>query len=198
MSTADPSPRPRGKEHTRQSLILSALELLSAQSFDSLSLRQVTRQAGITPTAFYRHFDGMAQLGLVLVDESFRSWRSVLGQHPGDGDALARLLAVIVLGLHRDGAHFQFIVRERDGGVRELRRAIRGELQLFADQLSLDLAAWPGVEADDRRLVAGMITEAVIRMVADLLEAGPDEEIAIVDRISRQLRLISLGLGAAE
>ena len=37
----------------------------------------------------------------------------------------------------------RFIARERYGGVRRIRRAIRRELQLFADELALDLAVFP-------------------------------------------------------
>jgi hypothetical protein len=55
----------------------------------------------------------------------------------------------------------------------------------------------PGVDrwsTDDRRMLAGLITETIIRMVAELLEVGPDEEVEIVDRTKHQLRLISLGV----
>jgi AcrR family transcriptional regulator len=39
------------------------------RSFVSISLREVTREAGVVPTAFYRHFKDMDELGLALVDE---------------------------------------------------------------------------------------------------------------------------------
>ena len=38
----------------------------------------MTREAGIVPAAFYRHFESMEALGLVLIDESFRSLRDTL------------------------------------------------------------------------------------------------------------------------
>jgi len=47
---------------------------------------------------------------------------------------------------------------------------------------------------EDRRMLANMITETIIRMVGELLEYGPDEEIDIVRRTKRQLRLITLGV----
>ena len=128
MTKSDSPSRLQSKEHTRQGLIRAALKLLSHSSFDSLSLRQVTRQAGITPTAFYRHFDDMEELGLVLVEESFLSLGAMLkdarAQSPFDGDTIERSLAVVLLHLHNHTAHFRFIARERYGGVRRLRRAI--------------------------------------------------------------------------
>jgi AcrR family transcriptional regulator len=203
MTKRHSSTRLESKELTRQALIRSALKLLSQNSFDSLSLREVTREAGISPTAFYRHFDDMEELGLVLVEASFVSLGAMLKdartQTPFDGDTIKRSLAVVVLHMHNHTAHFRFIARERYGGVRRLRRAINRELQLFADELAIDLVAMPGVDrwsADDRRMLAGVITETIIRMVSELLEIGPDEEQDIVERTKRQLRLISLGVPA--
>jgi AcrR family transcriptional regulator len=201
MATRHSSTRHQAKELTRQALVRAALKLLSQNSFDSLSLREVTREAGITPTAFYRHFDDMEELGLVLVEESFQSLGEMLKDARSrpimESEVITRSLAVVVLHLHHHTAHFRFIARERYGGVRRLRRAINRELQLFADELAIDLVAMPGVDrwsTDDRRMLAGLITETIIRMVAELLEVGPDEEVEIVDRTKRQLRLISLGV----
>jgi AcrR family transcriptional regulator len=202
--TTRPSPtRLAGKELTRQALVRAALKLLSDNSFDSLSLREVTREAGITPTAFYRHYDDMEELGLVLVEESFQSLGDMVkdarAQSPFDEDTITRTLEVVVRHMHDHTAHFRFIARERYGGVRRLRRAINSALQQFADELAIDLVVVPGVDhwtTDDRRMLAGVITETIIRMVAELLEVGPDEEQAIVARTARQLRLISLGVPA--
>jgi AcrR family transcriptional regulator len=201
MTTRVSASRLESKELTRRALVRAALKLLSQNSFDSLSLREVTREAGITPTAFYRHFDDMEELGLVLVEESFQSLGAMLkdarSQSPFDRGTIERSLSVVVLHMHNHPAHFRFIARERYGGVRRLRRAINRELQLFADELAIDLVAMPGVDnwsTDDRRMLAGLITETIIRMVAELLEVGPEEEHEIVERTKRGLRLISLGV----
>src|ERR1700704_3569846 len=70
--------RQERKEATRRAIVAAALRLLDERSFSALSLREVTRQAGIVPAAFYRHFDSMEALGLVLIDESFRMLRDML------------------------------------------------------------------------------------------------------------------------
>src|SRR5580700_2398992 len=196
MTKRHTSTRLESKELTRQALVRAALKLLSHNSFDSLSLREVTREAGISPTAFYRHFDDMEELGLVLVEESFGSLGEMLRdarRQSFSGDTIKRSLAVVVMHMHNHTPHFRFIARERYGGVRRLRRAINRELQLFADELAVDLVAMPGVDAwstEDRRLLAGLITETIIQMVAELLETGIDEEPAIVLRTTKQLRLV--------
>jgi AcrR family transcriptional regulator len=203
MTTRHPSTRLAGKELTRQALAGAALKLLADNSFDSLSLREVTRAAGITPTAFYRHYDGMEELGLSLVEESFAALGAMLKEARSeasfDEDAIRRSLAVVVRHLNDRTAHFRFIARERYGGMRRVRRAINQELQLFTDELAMDLVVVPGVDhwtAADRRILAGVIAEAIIGMVAELLEAAPGEEQGIIDRTERLLRLISLGVPA--
>jgi AcrR family transcriptional regulator len=62
--------RKQQKEETRQRLMsAAAAELASGRSFDTLSLREVAKLAGIAPTSFYRHFQDMEALGLALIAE---------------------------------------------------------------------------------------------------------------------------------
>jgi AcrR family transcriptional regulator len=195
-----PSTRRESKELTRQALLRAALKLLSRNSYDSISLREVTREAGITPTAFYRHFDDMEELGLELVEQSFGSLRQMLRTARADpnmfDDAIRRSVATVVQHVRDNAGHMRFIARERNGGVRRLRRAINRELQLFADELSIDLAAFPVIgdwPTDDRRMFAGFIVETMVTISAELLDASPGEEDAIADRAVKQLRLLTLG-----
>jgi AcrR family transcriptional regulator len=62
--------RKQQKEETRQRLMNAAAEQLAlGRSFDTLSLREVAKLAGIAPTSFYRHFHDMEGLGLALIEE---------------------------------------------------------------------------------------------------------------------------------
>ena len=62
--------RKQQKEETRQKLMDAATAALaSGHSFDTLSLREVAKLAGIAPTSFYRHFHDMEGLGLALIEE---------------------------------------------------------------------------------------------------------------------------------
>src|SRR5436190_24296336 len=66
------------KEQTRRAILDAVLRLCEDSSLVALSLRQVAKEVGIVPTAFYRHFDSIESLGLALVDESFVSLRAIL------------------------------------------------------------------------------------------------------------------------
>ncbi|MGS7457649.1 TetR family transcriptional regulator, partial [Mycobacterium tuberculosis] len=63
--------RDERKQQTRHALMEAALAMVAAgRSFPSLSLREVTRDAGVVPASFYRHFRDMDELGLALVDDT--------------------------------------------------------------------------------------------------------------------------------
>lgn len=193
--------RRESKELTRQALLRAALKLLSKNSFDSISLREVTREAGISPTAFYRHFDDMEELGLILVEDSFRSLKEMLRVARADpsmfNDAIRRSINVLANHVRENEGHMRFIARERHGGVRRLRRAIRRELELFGDEFENDMAQFPILRdwsEPDRRMFAGIVVEQMVSMAAELIEASPDEEMAITVQTERQLRMVFVGV----
>src|SRR2546423_726869 len=78
LAGAAPAPGRERKQPPGAPLFDSALALLENESFSSLSLRGVARGAGVAPTAFYRHFASMEELGLALIDDSFRTLREMI------------------------------------------------------------------------------------------------------------------------
>jgi AcrR family transcriptional regulator len=202
--TPEIATRQERKQRTRQALLDAALELLEEQSFSSLSLRQVTRAAGVVPTAFYRHFDDMEELGLALIDESFRTLREMIRAaraDPRTNDHMIRnSVELLVRYVHEHDTHFRFIARERFGGVAALRQAIRVEIRLFASDLATDLARLPYLDrwsTEDLQLLAGLMVNAMVSTAEAILDAPPKDpsaEAEIVTIAGRQLRMITLGV----
>jgi AcrR family transcriptional regulator len=196
--------RQQSKQRTRQALLDAALELLEGQSFSSLGLRQVTRAAGIVPTAFYRHFDDMEELGLVLIDESFRTLRAMIRSARADPrteeHVIRNSVEILVSYVHEHDTHFRFIARERFGGVAALRHAIRSEIRLFAGDLATDLARFPYLDrwtTEDLQLLAGLMVNAMVSTAEAILDAPPKDptaEAEIIATAGRQLRMITLGV----
>jgi AcrR family transcriptional regulator len=194
--------RQERKQRTRQALLDAALRLLADRSLASLSLREVARKVGIVPTAFYRHFASMDDLGVVLVEECLRSLRTTVRdarRQPAD-EAIRGTVAVLVRQVRASEPHFRFLVRERYGGVPAVRRAIAAELRLIATELAVDLGRFPdlaGCDGDDLRMAADLMVAAMLNIVLALLEVDPhhtEDEHEVVVVAEKQLQLVALGL----
>lgn len=192
------------KQQTRQALLDAALTLLETRGFEALSLREVARRAGIVPTAFYRHFSSLHELGLALVAESFESLRAMLraarrdlGSHADVIDASVDVLATHVR-LHR--SHFRFVARELHSGVPELRRAIRAEIDLLVRELATDLARFDALRdwtGEDLRMLAELLVNSMVHTAEAILDAPADQpraEARITRTARDQLRLILVGV----
>ncbi|MDI3423205.1 TetR family transcriptional regulator [Streptomyces luteolus] len=198
-----PGTRQAQKLRTRQALMSASLELLEQQSLSSLGLREVTRAVGISPAGFYRHFCGIPDLGVALVEETLGSLRALTAAilaETGDTERrIARTVELIARHVAEQPAYFRFLVRERTGGVAPVRRAIATQLDLFSEELTEVLAAETelrGWQPEDLRMLAGMYVDQMVMTAAALLEAGPDatEETARITRATRRrLRLINVG-----
>lgn len=82
MSIEKTTNREQKKRQTRQAFFNAVLDLcMSGQGYSSISLRQVTREVGVVPTAFYRHFDDMESLGKALVEDELGGALATLREH---------------------------------------------------------------------------------------------------------------------
>ena len=188
------------KERTRRAILDAALELCEDSSLVALSLRQVAKQVGIVPTAFYRHFDSIESLGLALVDESLGSLRAMLRDvrrgDPGFEDVVDRSVEVLVEHVHAQRQHFAFIARERAAGPPGVRIEIRRQIELFERELATDLDRLPGTDpwsADDLRILSNLIVTAMVATAETLLSAGDAAEEQIVHPARTQLRMVLVG-----
>ena len=196
-----PESRQDRKERTRRAILDTALQLLETESLGSLSLRQLTKAVGIVPTAFYRHFATLDELGLALVDESFATLRSMIREvrqdAPAPEELIDRSVDVLTSQLTAHEVHFRFIARERYGGVTPVREAIGHELSLFERELATDLARMPGLEkwgGEDLRLLAGLFVNLMVSSAAELVGARPGVRKGIEETLRRQARMVVVGV----
>ncbi|NDJ91509.1 TetR family transcriptional regulator [Mycolicibacter kumamotonensis] len=192
--------REERKEATRRAIISAALTLLAERSFSALSLREVTRAANIVPAAFYRHFESMDALGLVLIDESFRALRETLRDARSGGVDPNRIIEssveVLISSVAARPEYWRFINRERFSGMTVLRYAIRTEIRLITSELATDLARFPalsGWSTEDLNILAGLFVNAMT-VNAEAIEEAPDAEtLAEIKHVAvKQLRMIAL------
>jgi AcrR family transcriptional regulator len=199
---AHPATRAERKERTRRQILDAALELSARSTFAALSLRQVAREVGVVPTAFYRHFDSVEALGLELVEESFASLREMMRDirqgDPSLADVVDRSVWILVDHVHQRREHFLFIARERTAGPAAVREAIRHQIELFERELAADLARLPGADGwsvDDLAVLSHLIVTAMVATTEAVLAADgdPAAEGASVERARSQLRMVLVG-----
>lgn len=199
---AETESRTDRKERTRRALLDTALALTSGSSLVALSLRQVAKEVGIVPTAFYRHFESLEDLGLALVDESFVSLRAMLQEvrRPEATSSVIEIAdrSVDVLAEHvdRHQAHFAFIARERAAGPAAVRAAIRHEIQLTERELAADLARLPAARAysaEDLQTLSGLIVGAMVDTAERFVSARADQQPRLVAEARTRLRMVLIG-----
>ncbi|MEV5612134.1 TetR family transcriptional regulator [Streptomyces sp. NPDC052225] len=188
------------KQKTRQALLDAALELLEEQSLSSLGLREVTRAVGVAPTAFYRHFDSTADLGVALVEEALGSLHGVIRETlaaTGDSEErIARAVELIVRHVDAYPAHVRFIARERHGGVQRVREAIGAQLGQFTEEVRDALALDPesaGWSTDDLLMLARLYVDHMVMTASEFLVTADRDRDRMRDLAERQMRLVSLG-----
>jgi AcrR family transcriptional regulator len=193
------------REHTRRALLDAALEQIDeGTSFGALSLRSVARAAGVVPTAFYRYFASMDELGLALVDESFGALRAMLRDAREGGlppqRIIHRSVEILVEHVRAHRLHFTFVARVRSSANGVLRHAVRTEIRLLTSELATDLARFPVLRewtTEDLQMLAGVLVNTMIAIVESILELPPSalegDDAAPLRDISRiaekQLRL---------
>jgi TetR/AcrR family transcriptional regulator, fatty acid biosynthesis regulator len=197
--------RDERKLQTRKALIDAALELArQGGSLASISLREVARAAGVVPTAFYRHFRDMDELGLALVDDVCLRLRQVIREARASAQG-ARDVAIqssvrgfVAYVLANEHA-FEFLIRERFGARRVVRQAVAREIRYHTDELASDLRAalpFSAMPGDDVEMIADLVVHTVLNLSADLLELPDGQRVRaheLTARAIKQLRLIFLG-----
>lgn len=192
------------KQRTRTALMEAALRLMSGgRSYTSLSLREITREAGVVPTSFYRHFNDLDELGLALVEETGLTLRRLLREARRAGVPPVRIIAHSVQ-IYREFVrehrlHLLFMAGERWGGSPLIRRSIRYETQHFATEMAQDLrelSLLPGLSMATLQMVCGLVVNTMLNAASDYLDLPADQpqaEDELTETFVRQLRVIFLG-----
>lgn len=189
---------------TRQSLMNAALQWVEeGQHISSLSIREVAKRAGVVPTAFYRHFNDVEDLALNLVDELSKVLRQLMRevrqQRTDPRSLIQDSLSQYCDYVFRHRVFFVFLSQSMTGGTPNVRRAIRSELQYFANELALDLRRLNLLGQLSQDMLDN-VTLLTINTVAsstmellDLPSQQGAELLQFQQRLRRQLQLVFLG-----
>ena len=185
---------------TRDKLMAAALSLVGkGRHFASLGIREVTREAGIVPTSFYRHFRNMDDLGLQLVDELGLVLRKMMREARANvlqaDKLMAESVAIFISHVEANRSYFFFMAQGLAGESQAVQEGIRSEMRFFASELANDLRRMRLVDhLSDRDLE--MTCDLVVRSVAfsltDLLGVSPEDRSQIEQVKSRTTRFLQL------
>ncbi len=144
------SSRETKKLQTRHAFFNAVLDLcITGHSFSAISLRQITREVGVVPTAFYRHFDDMESLGKALVLEELGGTLSALrdglqiGRTRSYERQIAKSIQMFLQTVSAQPRYWQFLVSERFGGSESVRLAVSELMKMHVQILAEDLALQP-------------------------------------------------------
>ncbi|TVP60685.1 MAG: TetR family transcriptional regulator [Halomonadaceae bacterium] len=196
--------RRRKRGETRGQLMEAALTLVGkGRHFASLGIREVTREAGVVPTSFYRHFRNMDDLGLQLVDELGLVMRKLMRESRQQAPFADKLIQdsvnLFVDHVLNNRNFFTFMAQGLAGESRAVRDGISGEMRFMAHEMMLDFRRMKMAEhLSDSDLYR--VCELVIRTVAfslnDILGTSADDEHqlnTIREREIQHVKMIMLG-----
>lgn len=193
--------RQEQKLKTRQAIIDAALELSKDKGFPALSLREVTRQAGIAPATFYRHFVDMEDLGLALVDQVGLILRQLMRQARHRVKVKGSVITTSVETFMEFVESYPNLIRllktDIVSGPRPFRLAIQRETRRFAEELEDDFKRDQALNLRPPLAhlteVAEMMVLLVFNQGVEALEMNAAERKLLSEKIVRELRLIIAG-----
>lgn len=203
-TSKDTLTRTERKDLTRNSLTQAALQLMGeGRSFTSLGIREIAREAGMVPNAFYRHFRNTDDLGLALVEEVGVTLRRLLREarqsDAAELDMVRRSVKVYHDYVLQNRLLFLFISSERSGGSRILRMAIRNDVTHFSNEMAQDLrrlGVYKDMPTATLQLVCNLLVNTMLAAATEILDLPSDHPLLegeMIDNYVQQLQMVLVG-----
>ena len=162
--------RERKKLAARKALTDAALALFEQKGFDSTTVNEIARRAGMSPRTFFRYFETKEDVVFQDAPAQLESLRALLRERPSEEPPNAALREALlsfsdVLEEQREELHLRTLLAREARSLAE-RAAI--ELQNWRLALAEELERRPGdLDAASCRLLAGVgveiLTLAIVR-----------------------------------
>lgn len=168
----------------RNDLFQATLRLIRpGVSISSLSLREITREADISPNSFYRHFKDTDELAIALIERAGESLRTIIRearlQAIQSHSVVRSSVEVFIQQLHSDEGHLSLLLRESYTGSKQYQQAVEIQLEYFIQELQEDLNQLEQLEKKQNlphaHIVARAITQLVFHMGARIINVQNSE-----------------------
>ncbi len=199
-----PPKRTVGRKATisREDIMDATLRLVGPhRSISTLSLREITREAGIAPNSFYRHFKSTEELAICIIELAGSTLRTVVGearfvtQELNQG-VVRKSVETFIEQLYADGHYLPILLREGVVGSDQYKEAVRQQLNFFEQELTEDLIAFgerhpvPPLKPE---LIARAITRLVFAMGADALEMPKEQHPQLIEELVIMIKMLIAG-----
>lgn len=196
--------REEQKRRTRRAILDAALELSAQKGFSGVSLREVAAGAGIAAPSIYRHFAGLEDLGLALVDEIGLLLRKLIRDarsrvYSGEASVTRASIETFMEYIGENGNLFRLLLGEASGSYPAFRTAIQKEVSRFVDDLGDDLhraSKVGGRPVANIPVTAEAMTVLTFGMGAQAIDCTEEQRRELTERIITQVRLIMRGAEA--
>lgn len=159
-------------------LMRATLDLAEAHGFSGLGLREISREAGIAPTSFYRHFADVEELGLGIIERLVGPMLTGIAQAAeaasADGhDPVELVIDGLLEAAVSDPALVRFVLAQHAGSHPPFRRELRAQFETLVAVLRPCLPEG-APELAPLAVLAGMLLGC-----DQLLDAEPEERGAL-------------------
>ena len=191
--------------HGRKRLIDAALSLsYHKRSFSSLGIREISREAGLSAPAFYRHFEDLADLGTAVIQEvedsvlaAFREVRKST-EAEAELDIRPMLIRRFFEWAAENPMHIVVGASEAFGSLEKMRAGLKSTIMNVAKDIVTDRrisALLPDLPEKHLNELMYTIAQNIFFMAVDYVEQ-PDDRPAVFDKALRTVDVIFLGAHA--
>ncbi len=205
-SAVQPSRIPQGRKAviSSEELIAAALKLVGPhRSISTLSLREISREAGIAPNSFYRHFRDIDELAIALIELAGTSLRKILSEarqrSTTERSVVQMSIEVFMDQLSIGDGFLPILLREGRAGSTAFKQAVERQLCFFEDELLHDLVRFAsiwGYTLHEPALAARAITRLVFAMASATMDLPKVEQQQKMFETVTMIRMILTGAQA--
>ncbi|MCQ8897490.1 TetR family transcriptional regulator [Limnobacter humi] len=196
---------PSASTHGRQRLIDAALNLsYHKRSFSSLGIREITREAGLSAPAFYRHFEDLADLGQAVIREveqaviqAFTEVRLATAKE-ADLDIRPMLLKRFFDWAVDNPKPIVIGASEAFGALEKMRLGLKKTLRTISQDICADSRIsrlLPGLPEEEMMEVLEVLAQNMLFMAVDYVEQ-PENRQAIFEKALRIVGVLFAGAHA--
>lgn len=187
---------------SKEDIINAALRLVGPnRSISSLSLREITREAGIAPNSFYRHFPSTEELAINAIELAGSTLRTLIGEARFKAQELNKGIVrmsveTFMEQLYADGQYLPILLREGIVGSDRFKAAVRQQLTYFEQELTEDLRAIAekSASAPPRPdLIAKAITRLVFSIGTDALDRPKSDHPQMIHELTIIIKMLVTG-----